>query len=173
MTSGQLQAERFAQESYATSKARMGKGARLMNRRVFCAILWLLAAIALSTGANDILNGLASQKDMGSTISDAGLRDPIVDNVFRFFAAIWLGLGLQFILFSTDLDRYRPALLLLFAIVVLGGFARLLSLQQVGWPTAEQGISLINVGLIAELVVTPLMAVWLVWFMPEKKEDRN
>lgn len=141
-----------------------------MSRRIFCGILWLLAAIALITGANDILSGLAAQKGFGTTISEAGLRDPIVDNIFRFFAAIWFGLGLQLILFSLDLERYRVALLLLFGIVVLGGLARLASIYQVGWPDAESAISLINVGLVAELIITPVLAVWLVWFMPDKEE---
>lgn len=143
-----------------------------MNKTVFRLVLWLLAAIALFTGANDIINGLASQQALGSTISEAGLRDPLVDNVFRFFAAIWFGLGLQFVFFSLDIDRYRPALNLLFFIVVIGGVARIISLQQVGWPAAEEGMSLVQVGLFAELVVCPIMAIWVTWFLPREESKQ-
>jgi len=128
---------------------------------MFKAIVYFLAAIAIITGAMDIFQGLESQRNFGANLTEQGFNDPMLDNVFRFFAAIWFGLGLQFILFVRDIPRYKPALLLLLGIVVLGGVARLISMSQLGMPEASNGKMLVYVGLFAELVVAPILMVWL------------
>ena len=128
---------------------------------MFRYIIYLLAAIAIVTGTLDIVNGAAGQASAGSDLSVAQLRDPMLDNLFRFFAAVWLGLGLQMLLFVHDLERYRPAMLLLLSIVVLGGCARLVSIWDVGLPVQTGGQIAVIVGLVAELLVSPILIWWL------------
>lgn len=127
---------------------------------MFKAIIYFLAAIALITGALDILNGMAAQKVFGANLSEAGFSDPMMDNVFRFLAAMWFGIGLQLIFFSRDLPRYKPALMLLLGIIILGGFARLLSIYHYGLPEASSGKMIIAAGLFSELVLAPILFVW-------------
>ena len=134
---------------------------------MFRYIIYLLAAIAIVTGTLDILNGAAGQARAGSDLTADQLSDPMLDNLFRFFAAVWLGLGLQMLLFVHDLKRYRPAMLLLLGIVVLGGCARLVSIVDVGLPSQTGGQIAVIVGLVAELLVSPVLIWWLVKQAPQ------
>lgn len=130
--------------------------------RLFTYTCYVFAAIALITGASDLLQGLASQRAFGATLTDAGFADPMVDNVFRFFSALWFGVGVFFILFVRDLDRYKPAMIALLCIVILGGLGRVLSIWQYGLPDHPMGITLIFLGLLAEVIISPVMLWWLV-----------
>jgi len=105
-------------------------------------------------------NGLAAQKAFGAGLTEAGFADPMLDNVFRFLAAMWFGVGLQMIFYVKDLPRYKPALMLLLGIVILGGLARLLSMYHFGLPDASAGRMLIYAGLFAELILAPILIIW-------------
>lgn len=128
--------------------------------RIFTYVVYFLAAIAIITGLMDIINGVAGVKSMGAELSEDSYRDPMLDNLFRFFAAVWFGLGLQLIFFVRDYDRYRPAMLLLLGIIAFGGIARLVSLVQYGWPEPAVGTFMVCLGLFAELVIAPA----LIWY---------
>lgn len=129
--------------------------------RLFTYTCYFFAAIAFTTGASDLLQGLASQRAFGATLTDAGFADPMVDNVFRFFSALWFGVGVFFVLFVRDLDRYKPAMIALLSIIILGGLGRVLSIWQYGLPDHPMGITLIFLGLLAEVVMSPIMLWWL------------
>lgn len=130
--------------------------------RVFTILCYVFAAIALITGASDFVQGLASQKDFGANLTEAGFTDPMTDNVFRFFAGIWFGVGVFFILFIRDLERYKPAMMALLGIVILGGLGRVLSIWQYGLPEHPMGLTIIAAGLLAEVVLSPIMLWWLI-----------
>jgi len=127
--------------------------------RLFTIIIYIFAAIALLTGASDLVQGLASQKTFGATMPTEGIA--IVDNVFRFFSGLWFGVGILFILFVRDLDRYKPSMIALLAIVVLGGIGRIISIFQYGMPDNSAATSLVLVGLLAEVVISPILLWWL------------
>jgi len=127
--------------------------------RIFTITIYIFAAIALITGASDFIQGLASQSSFGATLPVKGVA--IADNVFRFFSGLWFGVGVLFILFIRDLDRYKPALIALLCIVVLGGIGRIISIFQYGMPEHPSGLSLVLVGLLAEVVISPIMIGWL------------
>jgi len=129
--------------------------------RLFTTVIYLFAAIALITGASDLLQGLASQKAFGANLTEQGFADPMVDNVFRFFSGLWFGTGVLFILFIRDLSRYKPALIALLAIVVLGGIGRVISIAQYGMPEHPMGSTLVIAGLLAEVVISPILLWWL------------
>lgn len=137
---------------------------------VFKGLIYLFAVIALITGTNDILSGLSSQQALGSTLSDAAFNDPALDNIFRFFSGLWLGTAVLFFVFVRDLARYRPALIALFAVLFIGGVGRLLSIWQVGLTDHAIGLPITILGLVIELGVGPLMAVWLMRWVPTKME---
>ncbi|MEL7180056.1 MAG: DUF4345 domain-containing protein [Pseudomonadota bacterium] len=129
--------------------------------RIFTILCYFFAAIALITGASDLIQGLASQRAFGATLTDAGFADPMVDNVFRFFSGLWFGVGVMFILFVRDLDGYKPAMIALLGMVILGGLGRILSIVQYGLPDHPMGVTLIFLGLLAEVVASPIMLWWL------------
>ena len=61
--------------------------------RFFTILCYFFAALALITGASDLIQGLASQRAFGATLTDAGFADPMVDNVFRFFSGTLVRCG--------------------------------------------------------------------------------
>jgi len=130
--------------------------------------IYIFVAIALTTGASDLIQGIASQRSFGANLSDQGFSDPMLDNVFRFFAALWFGVGVLFIVFIRDLDRYKPAMIALLSIVALGGLGRILSIAQLGMPDHPMGITLVYAGLLAEVVIAPIMIWWLVFRSPNR-----
>lgn len=137
---------------------------------VFKGLVYLFAVIALITGTNDILSGLSSQQALGSTLSEDAFNDPALDNIFRFFSGLWFGTAILFILFVRDLERYRPAMMALFAVLFIGGIGRLLSIWQVGLTDHAVGLPITILGLVIELIVGPLMALWLMRWAPTKME---
>jgi len=130
--------------------------------KIFKIIIYTFAAIALITGASDLLQGLDSQRSYGATLTEQGYADPMVNNVFRFFSGLWFGTGVLFILFIRDIDRYKPAMIALLSIVVIGGLGRVLSIVQFGMPEDSAGFTLVIMGLIAEIVMSPLLIGWLI-----------
>ncbi len=130
--------------------------------RLFKLICYFFAAIALITGSSDLVQGLSSQRAFGATLTEAGFADPMTDNVFRFFSALWLGVGILFILFVQDIDRYKPAMVTLLGIIILGGLARVLSILQYGMPDHPVGLTLVLLGLLSELIISPILLWWLV-----------
>ncbi len=58
--------------------------------------IYVFAAIALVTGANDLIQGLGALKAFGATLTDQGFADPMADNVFRYFAGLWIGVCILF-----------------------------------------------------------------------------
>lgn len=77
------------------------------------------------------------------------------DSHFRYLAGILLALGLAFWSTIPAIERKTARFRMLAAIVVIGGLARALSLALAGMPTAPM-----LGGLVLELGVTPLLALW-------------
>ena len=128
---------------------------------VFKALVYLFAAISLITGAIDLLGGLESQRNLGAQLTEAGFRDPALDNVFRFFAGLWFGVGAMLIVFVRDLAKYRSAMIVLLWVIFIGGIGRVLSIMSVGVPDHPVGSIIIYLGMFVELILCPIMAVWL------------
>lgn len=115
----------------------------------------MLSAIALLTGAMDVLVGVAGQANIGVGAAAAAPFDPVLDSQVRFLGAVWLGLGVIQLACLGDLRRYGPILQLCFAIVLLGGAGRALSLVQVGYPPTAGGFRFVAVALAIELMLVP------------------
>ena len=123
------------------------------------AITILLSSLALLTGAMDVVIGVAGQANIGVGNAASVPLDPVLDSQVRFLGAVWLGLGAIQLVCLGDLRRYSTILQLCFAIVILGGIGRALSLLQAGHPSSDIGTVFIAVALAIELMLVPL--VWL------------
>lgn len=51
--------------------------------------------------------------------------------------------------------------MLLFALIILGGIARIATAIELGFPEAGIGIAMIIVAIAIEIIVIPLLTVWL------------
>ena len=80
----------------------------------------------------------------------------IQDSHVRFVGAVWLGVGLFFILALTNLEKYKHQLYLTFVLIFLGGVMRLFQLH------LEVTFGPYVVGsFIAEIVGMPLLYLWI------------
>ncbi|WP_421851619.1 DUF4345 domain-containing protein [Oricola sp.] len=126
---------------------------------VFKLLVCILAAIPLTTGTIEFYQGVASQQALGADLGD-GFSDPALNNIFRFFAAIWVGFGVFLIIFVRNLERYSVPMTAALAIVVIGGVGRIMSVVEFGLP--EKQDTSIWVVICVEVVIVPAMLVWFV-----------
>ena len=117
-----------------------------------------LGLIAIGTGVMDFVSSVSAQSDFGAILGNA-VNDPILNNTFRFFSAVWLGFGVLLILFSTNLAKYRTALNVSFAFVILGGLGRVWSIVQFGWVEEFSGPMCFI--LFVELLLVPALTLWM------------
>ena len=125
--------------------------------------IYILATICIMTGTNDFIRGIKGLRDLGANLTEAGFSDPATDNAIRFFAGIWIGVGIMFIIFLRDLKRYQPAMMALLGIVFLGGIGRIISILQYGMPESSAGVAVILLGLFIEVGLMPILAWWLTY----------
>lgn len=123
----------------------------------------LLGAIGLAIiflGLNVGLGGIQTLGWQGAgdfiTIVDDDLF-AVRDNHVRFIGGVWLGVGLVFLASAFLFSKLKMTLLVLFGIIFVGGMARLSVLETALLSSVE-----IVPSLIAELVVFPLIGLW-VW----------
>lgn len=128
--------------------------------KLFKWIVAFIAIIPLLTGVADMFKGVASQLAFGMPDSVA-VTDPMLNSSFRFFAAMWFGVGVFFLLFISDLKKYHTALMLLFAVIVIGGTARIGTVIQFGFPEAGMGVAMVVIAISIEIVIIPLLMWWL------------
>ena len=127
---------------------------------IFKIIVGILGLIAVTTGANDFWNGAAVKGDFGKNLGHL-VNDPTLNFTIRFLGAIWMGFGVLLILFVSDLERYKIALLTSFVIIIIGGVGRLISVLKLG---IEQGNETMTYSILAvELLLAPVLLGWLVF----------
>jgi len=119
-----------------------------VEKRFLQAIVALACIVPLTAGPTGIIRGAAWMAD-GATVA-IGL-----DSHFRYMSGIFTGVGLAFASCIPNIEAKGARMRMLVAFVVLGGLARLLSLIEVGPPNIGN-----QFGLVMELAVTPLLALW-------------
>jgi Domain of unknown function (DUF4345) len=77
------------------------------------------------------------------------------ESLSRYLSGLLLGIGLAFLTTLPRIEREGVRFRLLTAVVFIGGLARLTGLAATGAPTTA-----IAIGLIMELLVTPMLAMW-------------
>lgn len=107
----------------------------------------ILCAVPLTASLMGVVGGPAAFEP-GPFAAD-------VDSHFRYLSGIFLGVAIGFLTCIPNVEAKTARFRLLAAFVVLGGFARLLSLILIGPPTWPH-----LVGLGIELGVMPLLVLW-------------
>lgn len=131
---------------------------------IFKIIVGILGLIAIVTGANDFWNGAAVKGDFGKNLGQLE-NDPTLNFTLRFLGAIWMGFGVLLILFASDLEKYKMALLISFIIVIVGGIGRLISVMKHG---IEEGNETMAYSILAvELLLVPALLAWLSFYFKE------
>lgn len=138
-----------------------------LSRIAFSAILVIIGAVCAFYASNVAFGGLHTLGLQGSTdyftVTDEATY-ALRDNHVRFYGGIFLALGLFLILAATNVQRFRGGLYLAFALVFVGGLARLTQLQ----PEVTFGPSNL-LSAIVELALMPALFVWL-WRSPKLAE---
>jgi Domain of unknown function (DUF4345) len=80
----------------------------------------------------------------------------VQDSHVRFLGGVWIGAGILFLLAATDMRKYRDALNVVLAMIVLGGLARLTQMH----PEVTFGADVFG-SFFAELIGIPLLYWWL------------
>ena len=123
------------------------------------ALLGLIGVVIVLLGVNVGFGGIATLGLQGPTdfisIEDADAF-AVQDNHVRFLGGVWLGAGLLFIASAFYLTRLKGPLLALFAMIFIGGIARLSAADPALLMSAN-----IAPSLLAELVLFPALAFWV------------
>jgi Domain of unknown function (DUF4345) len=117
------------------------------EKRLLQAVILIACLVPLTAGPTGIWRGAAWMAH-GPVSAD-------LDSHFRYMSGIFTGVGLAVLSCVPGIEGKGTRLRMLVAFVVLGGLARGLSFAQVGPPDAGN-----RFGLVMELVVTPLIALW-------------
>ncbi len=122
-----------------------------VEKRILQGVIAIACLVPLSAGSTGVLRG-AAWLAHGAVATD-------LDSHFRYISGIFLGVGIAFVSCIPAIETKGARLRMLAAFVFLGGLARLLSLVEVGTP----GFGM-QFGLVMELAVTPLLALWQAGF---------
>lgn len=131
----------------------------MKNNAVLRTILVLVGAVIMLMGVNV---GAGGMRTLGWQISPdfIAIKDAITfgvqDNHIRFIGGVWFGVGAAFLVGGILLERMRPTLLVLCAIIAVAGFFRLSVLDMDIIFSAD-----IAPSLALELIAFPLLAYWL------------
>ena len=117
------------------------------EKRILQGVIALACLVPLSAGSAGVLRG-AAWLSQGPVSID-------LDSHFRYISGIFLGVGIAFASCISGIEDKGERLRMLVAFVALGGIARLVSLIAIGTPGTGM-----QFGLVMELAVTPLLAVW-------------
>ncbi|MBL0060235.1 MAG: DUF4345 domain-containing protein [bacterium] len=130
-----------------------------LSSLIFRAVLVLLGFVNVLLGINLAFGGIQTLGWQGTTDFLTITKEYeflIHDSHTRFFGGLYIGIGLYLIAATSNLEKYRMALALIFGITFLGGMARL-TIQR---SDVVLGPDIIG-SLAAELVLMPLLYFWM------------
>ena len=119
----------------------------MLEKRLLQIVVSIACFVPLLAGSTGVLRGAAWLQH--------GMVSVDLDSHFRYVSGIFLGVGIAFASCVPAIETKGARLRMLVAFVVLGGIARLFSLAEVGMPGPGM-----QFGLVMELAVTPLIALW-------------
>ena len=124
----------------------------------FKILVCICGLIVILAGANDVWKGASAEGDFG----DLGehVTGPMLNFTIRFLGTVLAGFGVLMILFATNLERYRPPLMVALSVVILGGLGRVGSIIQHGTAPGHE-VTMYSI-LGVELILVPALLVWLV-----------
>ncbi len=118
--------------------------------------LRIFGVIILGVALTHATLGPSAEVLLGSHISAGSIADPTIDSQNRFYGVAFGLYGILMWLCGSDIERYKPVLLLLLLMFFLAGLVRLISIALVGMPP----VSVIGL-MVLEIVMPPVMVLWL------------
>jgi Domain of unknown function (DUF4345) len=121
-----------------------------MSRRILQVLTAILSLIPMVTGM------LAMTGVDDPVYASLGMpRSPVLDSNLRFFAGVWLGLGIALLWLIPSIERQTTLFRAVWGAVFLGGIGRLLSVTFIGLPPFP------FIGFTAlEIIGAPLFIYW-------------
>jgi hypothetical protein len=121
-----------------------------MERRALQIVTAILGLVPLATG----LIGMSGISD--PIYASLGLpADPLFDSNLRFFAGVWLGLGLAIFWLVPKIEQHTLLFRVIWGMIFIGGIGRIVSMLFVGLPPAP------FIGFtVLEIVGAPLFVIW-------------
>jgi hypothetical protein len=121
-----------------------------MERRALQIVTAILGLVPVATG----LIGMSGISD--PIYASMGLpANPLFDSNLRFFAGVWLGLGLAIFWLIPKIEQHTLLFRVIWGMIFIGGIGRILSMLFVGLPPAP------FIGFtILEIVGAPIFVVW-------------
>ena len=121
-----------------------------MSRRALQIVMGILGIIPLTAGLLGLLGGVEDPRYGGGVP-----RIVVLDSNIRFYAGVWLGLGLTLYWLIPTIERQTVLFRVLWAMIFIGGIGRLVSMAMLGWPPAR------TVAFAAlEIIGAPLFVWW-------------
>ena len=118
------------------------------ERRLLQAVVALACLVPLSVGGQSVLHG-------PGFLGHPPVIPTDLDSHFRYISGIFFATGLGFLSCIPHIETKGPRFRLLGGLIVVGGFARLVSLIDVGMPSRGHVL-----GLGMEILVVPLLMLW-------------
>ena len=121
-----------------------------MERRALQIVTALLGLVPVATG----LIGMSGISD--PIYASLGLpANPLLDSNLRFFAGVWLGLGLAIFWLVPKIEQHTLLFRTIWGMIFIGGIGRIVSMLFVGLPPAP------FIGFtILEIVGAPIFVIW-------------
>ena len=132
------------------------KNASAIGLRV---VLTLAGIVIIFTGVNTAFGGMLTLGWQGQTIFFEVTDQHsylVQDSHIRFLGGLWTGIGLLFIIASSNVEKYQSALKFAFALIFLSGLARFSQMQL----DITLGKDIVG-SLVVELIGMPLLYFWL------------
>ncbi len=132
------------------------KNASAIGLRV---VLILAGIVIIFTGINTAFGGMLTLGWQGQTVFFEVTDQHsylVQDSQIRFLGGLWTGIGLLFIIASSNVEKYQSVLKFAFALIFLSGLARFSQMQL----DITFGKDIVG-SLVAELVGMPLLYFWL------------
>jgi len=123
-----------------------------MSRTLLQVMTGALAFVPVVTGCLGLLYGAR----LPIYARTAGPLDVVLDSNLRFFAGLWLSVGIATFWAIPEIERQTTLVRFVCGMILLGGIGRLISMLAVGLPTRVDSIVF---GLL-ELTSAPLIVVW-------------
>ena len=109
-------------------------------------VIFIAACVPIVAGVGGMIAGTSA---FPSSV------DVSLDSHFRYLSGLLCGLGLSFWILLPTIERQTATVRALTFMVVVGGFARLISMAFVATPSLPMQLAL-----LMELIVTPLLCLW-------------
>ena len=116
------------------------------ERRMLQVAIFVAACVSVIAGVGGMIAGISVFPSLG---------DASLDSHFRYLSGLLCGLGLIFWMILPTIEQQAATVRALTFMVVLGGFARLISMAFVATPSLPMQLAL-----VMELIVTPLLCLW-------------